>query len=133
MFSTDINSLQQDIDFFTNWCTASDLSVNNDKCTLNVFKGNFPRHVNVNDRDITASNVVKDLGLLVSDDLDWMIHIYNKLLSCNKSLHFIRRNFLFTVSQSTKLMFVNMFIKSIIFLCFPCLVSFSMIYPKTSD
>ena len=84
----------------------------------------------VNNQDITASNVVKDLGLLVSDYLNWMIHINNRLLSCNKSLHFIRRSFPFTVSQSTKLMFVNMRIKSI-FLCIPCLVSFIMFYPKT--
>ena len=69
----------------------------------------------VSGQDITASNVVKDLGLLVSDDLNWMIHVNNKLLPCNKSLHFIRRNFPFTVSQSTNLMFVNMCIKSIIF------------------
>ena len=69
-----------------------------------------------NDQDITASIVVKDLGLLVSDDLNWMIHINNKLLSCNKSLHFIIRSFPFTVSQSTKLMFVNMRIKSIFFM-----------------
>ena len=108
LFSTDITSLQQDIDSFTNWCTGNDLSVNHDKCSLIVFKGNFPRHVVVNDQDITASNVVKDLGLLVSDDLNWLIHINNKLLSCYKSLQFIRNNFPFTVSQSTKLMFVNM-------------------------
>ena len=114
LVSTDFTSLQHDIDYFTNWCTANDLSVNHDKCSLIVFKGNFPRHVMVNDQDITASNVVKELGLLVSDDLNWMIHI-NKLLSCNKSLHFIRRNFPFTFSQSTKLMFGNMCIKSIIF------------------
>ena len=73
----------------------------------------------VNNQDITASNVVKDLGLLVSDDLKWMTHIIITLLSCNKSLHFIKRYFLFTVSQSTKLMFVNMCIKSIIFFASP--------------
>ena len=73
----------------------------------------------VNDQDITASNVVKDLGLLVSDDLNWIIHINNKLLSCNKSLHFIKRNFPFTVSQSTKILFVNICINSIIFYASP--------------
>ena len=105
--------------FFTNLSTANnDLSVNHDKCSLIVFKGNFPRHVMVNDQDITASNVVRDLGLLVSDDLNWMIHINHKLLSCNNSLHSIRRNFPFTVSQSTKLMFANMYIKGIIFMKF---------------
>ena len=64
-------------------------------------------------------------GLLVSDDLNWMTHINKKLLSCNKSLYFIKRNFSFTVSQSTKLMFVILCIKSIIFyaspVCFPLL------------
>ena len=100
LFSTDITSLQQDIDCFTYWCAGNDLSVNHDKCSLIVFKENFSRHVVVNDQDITASNVVKDLGLLVSDDLNWMIHINSKLLLCNKSLHFIRNNFPFTVSQS---------------------------------
>ena len=119
LFSTDITSLQHDIDSLTNWCTATDLSVNHDKCSLIVFKGNLPRHVMVNDQDITASNIVKDLGLLVSDDLNWMIHINKKQLLCNKSLHFIRRNFSFTVSQSTKLMFVNMCKKSINFYASP--------------
>ena len=119
LFSTDVTSLQHDIDSFTNWCTANDLSVNHDQCSLIVFKDNFPPHVMVNDQDITASNVVKDLGLFVSDDLNWMIPFNNKLLSSNKSLHFIRRNFPFTVSQSIKLMFVNMCIKSIIFYASP--------------
>ena len=117
LFSTDITSLQHDIDFFTNWCTANDLSVNHDKCI--VFKGNFPRNVMVNNQDITASNVVKYLGLLVSDDFNWMTHINNQLLSCNKSHQFIKRNFPFTVFQSIKLMFVNMCIKSIIFYASP--------------
>ena len=106
MFSTDITSLQQDIDSFTIWCTANYLSVNHDKCSLIVFKGNFPRHVMVNNQGITVPNVVEDLGLLVSDDLNWMTQINNRLLSCNKLLLFIKRNFPFTVSQSTKLMFV---------------------------
>ena len=53
-----------------NWCTAKDLSVNDDKCSLIFFKGNFPRHAMVNNQDITASNEVKDLGLLVSDDVE---------------------------------------------------------------
>ena len=77
LFSTDITSLQIDIDSFTNRCTANDFSVNHDQCSLNVFKGNFPRHVMFNDQDLTASNVVKGLGLLVSDKFNWMIHIIN--------------------------------------------------------
>ena len=115
LFSTDITSLQHDIDSFTNWCTANDLSVNHNTCSLIVFKGNFPRHLMVNNQEKTASNVVKDLGLVVSDNLNWMTHINNMLLSCKKSLHCIKRSFPFTVSQSTMLMFVNMCIKSIIF------------------
>ena len=97
LVSTDITSLQHNNDSFANWCAENDLSVNHDKSSLIVFKGNFPRHVMVNDQDITASNVVKDLGLLVSDDSNWIIHINNKLLSCNQSFHFIRRNFDFSV------------------------------------
>ena len=77
LFYTDNFSLQYDIDSFANGCTANDLSVNHDKCSLIVFKGNFPRHVMVNDQDIIASNSVKDLGLLVSDDLNWVTHINN--------------------------------------------------------
>ena len=63
------------------------------KYSLIVFKGNFPRHVMVKNQDKTA-NVVKDLGFVFSDVLNWMLHIHNKLLSYNKSLHFIKRNFL---------------------------------------
>ena len=62
LFFADFTSLQHDIDSFTNWCTANDLSVNHDKCSLIVFKEKFPRHVMVNNQDITASNVVKNLG-----------------------------------------------------------------------
>ena len=54
LFSSDIISLQLDIDSFTNRCDANDLSVSHDKCILIVFKGNFPCHVMVNDQDITA-------------------------------------------------------------------------------
>ena len=77
LFSTDITSLQFDFDSFTNRCTANDFSVNHDQCSLNVFKGNIPRHVMFNDQDLTASNVVKGLGSLVSDKFNWMIHINN--------------------------------------------------------
>ena len=40
------------------------------KISLIVFKINFTRHVMVNNQDITASMIVRDMGLLVSDDLN---------------------------------------------------------------
>ena len=83
------------------------------KSAVSLFRIIFPRHVMVNNQDITASNVVEDLNLLVSDDLNWMKQIKNKLLSCNKSFNFIICIFSFTVSHSSKLMFVNMCITTI--------------------
>ena len=56
----------------------------------------------------------KTFGLLVSSDLTWSDHISKKLLSSNKSFHFIKRSIPYHIPLSVKLMFINTCVKSIL-------------------
>ena len=75
------NSLvpQQDLTSFFNWSNHWKLSFNELKCILIRFSASHPA-VNVsyflNQHQLSATNSHKDLGIIVSSNLDWTDH-YN--------------------------------------------------------
>ena len=99
---------------FTHWCTQNGLKINKDKCNFIRFNGKFADCIFVNNQPVHSINLLKDLGLLVSSDLTWSDHIGKKLLSSNKSFHFIKRSIPYHIPLSVKLMFINICVKSIL-------------------
>ena len=71
--------LQQDLTSLFNWSNHWKLSFNELKCILIRFSANHPA-VNVsyflNQHQLSATNSHKDLGIIVSSNLDWTDH-YN--------------------------------------------------------
>ena len=110
---TNCSVLQSDVDSFPHWCTQNGLKINKDKCNFIIFNGKFPDCIFVNNQPVQSINLLKDLGLLVISDLTWSDHISKKLLSSNKSFHFIKRSIPYHIPLSVKLRFINTCVKSI--------------------
>ena len=62
-----------------------------DKCTRFTFRGS-DRSFNISDQKLDDSKTVKDLGIHVSDNLTWKMHIEERLRKANKVLYLLRRN-----------------------------------------
>ena len=116
---TNCSDLKSDVDSFTHWCTQNGLKINKDKCNFIIFNGKFPDCIFVNNQPVHSINLLKDLGLLVSSDLTWSNHIRKKLLSSNKSFHFIKRSIPYHIPLSVKLMLINTCVKSILLYASP--------------
>ena len=112
---TNCSVLQSDVDSFPHWCTQNGLKINKDKCNFIIFNGKFSDCIFVNNQPVQSINLLKDLGLLVSSDLTWSDHISKKLLSSNKSFHFIKRSIPYHIPLSVKLRFINTCVKSVFF------------------
>ena len=84
-----------------------------------IFNGKFPDCIFVYNQPVHSINLLKDLGLLVSTDLTWSDHISKKLLSSNKSFHFIKRSIPYHIPLSVKLMFINTCVKNILLYASP--------------
>ena len=96
--SLQLNSLvlQQDLTSLFNWSNHWKLSFNKLKCILIRFSASHPA-VNVsyfiNQHQLSATNSHKDLGIIVSSNLDWTDH-YNYISDqAHKTFGLLRRTF----------------------------------------
>ena len=81
----DRNLLQADLDSLQHWSTTWDLSFNAQKCAVMHFSRKK------SPATIKFSTTQCDLGILVSDDLKWSLHINNLVSKANRMLWFLRR------------------------------------------
>ena len=88
--------LQQDLTSLFNWSNHWKLSFNELKCMLIRFSASHPA-VNIsyflNQHQLSATNSHKDLGIIVSSNLDWTDH-YNYISDqAHKPFGLLRRTF----------------------------------------
>ena len=76
-----INSLQNFVNYFINWCYTNGLRVAAEKCkVLHLGPSNIRHDYSIDEIPITkVSNHVRDLGLLITPDLKWQFHIKTKV------------------------------------------------------
>jgi len=96
IYSTDgCVKLQYDLNQFYSWCIKNGLSVNAEKYSQIAFtrrKQNLKFNYKINSSELMVVMQIKDLGILLSNDLSFNNHIN---MICNKALRvfdFIRRN-----------------------------------------
>ena len=91
----DRNLLQADLDSLQHWSTTWDLSFNAQKCAVMHFSRKkspaTQQEYYLDQRPIKFSTTQCDLGILVSDDLKWSLHINNLVSKANRMLWFLRR------------------------------------------
>ena len=74
----DVNCLQSELDKVEQWCREWRMDLNYSKCgVLKVTRNVNPieSHYHLMNNPINNTNVQKDLGVLVTPDLKWNIHV----------------------------------------------------------
>ena len=91
-----------------------------DKCMKITFRGS-DRSFNILNQKLDHSRIVKDLGIHVSDNLTWEIHIEERLRKANKVLYLLRRNVAVKVQTLIKLGLYKSLILPVLLYGFACL------------
>ena len=110
-----VSDMQHDIDGFQNWEVENLMKFNVPKCksmSFNITESIDPFILDGNELQVV--NVIKDLGIFISDNLSWDEHIQSKLLAARKSFHFLKRNIPQNVSILTKLLYYRLCVQCIL-------------------
>ena len=99
---SDQQLLQHDLNLLFNWSFMSNLSFNPSKGIHVSFNQTISTWYNISGNPINTTHSHKDLGVIVSDNLNWNIH-YDAILSkAYRTLGLIRRSFSSTIPISVK-------------------------------
>ena len=90
---SDQQLLQQDLNSLLNWSTKSNLSFKPSKSVHVSYNSKISTSYSINDSIINLKSHHKDLGIVVSDDLQWHLHHNYILDKSYKILGMIRRAF----------------------------------------
>ena len=98
--------LQMDIDSVVEWTEKWLIPLNEAKCTiLHIGKNNPHYQYNINGVNIQPTTWVKDLGVIITNDLKWEAHINNIVKKANRKLFLIRKAFRFLDETTFKTLF----------------------------
>ena len=109
------SDMQHDINGFLYWSGENLMRFNIDKCNVISFKNREligPFFLDGN--ELPVVNTIKDLGIMVSDNLSWDKHIQSKLIAARKSFQFLKRNLPRNVCTRTKLLYYRLCVLSVL-------------------
>ena len=92
---TDTNTLQRDLDRLSHWEAKWKMQFHPEKCQvipLTRNKNVLHHKYTLNGHTLSSVNSTKYLGVTLSSDLRWNLHIENITSKANKTLSFVRRN-----------------------------------------
>ena len=113
---SDQQLLQQDLNSLFNWSTKSNLSFKPSKSVHVSYNSKISTYL-INDSMINLKSHHKDLGIVVSDDLQWHLHHNYILDKSYKILGMIRRTFGKSNSVTTKAKLYTSLIRSQLAYC----------------
>ena len=114
---SDQQLLQQDLNSLSNWSTKSNLSFKPSKTVHVSYNSKISTSYSINDSMINLKSHHKDLGIVVSDDLQWHLHHNHILDKSYKILGMIRRTFGKSNSVITKAKLYTSLIRSQLAYC----------------
>ena len=92
----DSNILQQDLDTLQTWERLWDMDYNPSKCQIlhiTIKSGHPAQHIyTLHGQTLEAADHAKYLGVDISKDLSWNIHINRITANANRTLGFLKRN-----------------------------------------
>ena len=110
---------QDDLDRVGEWAKKNRMELAMDKCTKITFRGS-DRSFNILDQKLDNSKTVKGLGIHVSDNLTWKMHIEERLRKANKVLYLLRRNVAVKLQTLVKLGLYKSLILPVLLYGFAC-------------
>ena len=101
------SNLQENLDIIHQWCSKHKMQFNVSKCAHMCFVGSPCQNLTLADEPVPFSLSTKDLGLHVTADLKWNVHIQETTSNAFSALCFLKRNTVERLSTSTKLSLVK--------------------------
>ncbi|MCY3929513.1 MAG: reverse transcriptase family protein [Acidobacteria bacterium] len=117
--SDDEQRLQHDLHNLATWSTTSHLSFNPSKSSHLSFNHRILTSYNIRGNSINTTHNHKDLGVIISDNLNWNIHHDAILGKAYRTLGLIRRTFSRTISTPAKVKLYTSLIRSQVLYCSP--------------
>ena len=111
--------IQDDLDAIEKWVKKNKMALAMDKCWKIIFRGR-DRDFQLMDEKLKRSKTIKDLGILISEDLSWKAHIEERLKKANKVLYLLRRNVALKVRTHIKLGLYKSLILPVLLYGFSC-------------
>ena len=102
-----------ELDIFYTWSVTNKMPFNALKCCFLSFRSNSQKYLYFKNISFTNLKSHKDLGLYITGDLSWDLHISETIKKANSAFLEIKRNYL-KLSMSTKLNLYKSMILSII-------------------
>ena len=101
----DFKHLQSDIDHISDWVSSNNLTLNPNKCKFMIIsrKRNSvqPPQLILNDTPLEQVETFKYLGVLLSSELSWSVHIESICTKASKLIGLLYRRFYGNVNQQS--------------------------------
>lgn len=109
----DTHALQDDINAISSWCDKWQMTLNVDKCkSMRICRGaTNPFSYHLNGTPLQSVSSYKYLGLHITSDLSWKVHIEFIVNKANRMLGYLKRNF-HSAPSSVKLHFYKSIVRS---------------------
>ena len=109
------SDMQHDINGFLYWSVKNLMRFNIDKCNVISFKNREPiGPFFLDGNELPVVNAIKDLGIMVSDNLSWDKHIQTKLIAARNFFQFLKRNLPRIVCTRTKILYYRLCVLSVL-------------------
>jgi hypothetical protein len=117
---TDCENLQRDLNYLSIWSKTWGLKFNETKCkimSISRKKNKILYDYNLNEYPLERVNVFCDLGVLITDDLTWEVHIRDMIRKANQRLGLVRRSLGYMCCMEAKLLAYKSLIRPLLEYC----------------
>jgi ribonuclease P/MRP protein subunit RPP40 len=106
---TDQFELQQDINSLVEWANEWLINFNQQKCKIMTISKNEQHYKFTMDGvELLHTSMEKNLGVLISNDLEWSNHVNSAVNKANQKLGQIKHSFQYLDEKMLKLLFVSL-------------------------
>ena len=106
---TDQIELQQDINLLVEWSNEWLINFNQQKCKImTISKKEQHYKFTMDGVELLHTSMEKDLGVLISNDLEWSNHVNSAVNKANQKLGQIKHSFQYLDEKMLKLLFVSL-------------------------
>jgi hypothetical protein len=105
----DSKLLQEDINTLVKWSEEWMIKFNESKCKVMYFGKQNPKHEYImNNTILSETTIEKDLGIYISNNLEWGHHINTAVGKANKKLGLIKNSFEYLDETTLKLLYKSL-------------------------